>query len=143
MTTASRLGDGWLWWAVGFGILFEGGRHRYQVLVAGGVAAGVAQGVSRLIKVAVARPRPCVDTPHVWAKVPPPDPWSFPSAHTMTSYAFAAAIGSAYPELFWWLQFAAFSVAASRIVLGLRYLSDVLAGATVGWGIGFAAHRFL
>ena len=143
MLGASKLGDGWLWWTVGFAILFFGGRHRYQIIVAGGVAAGAAQGISRLVKITVARERPGVTGKHVWANVPPPDPFSFPSAHTMTAFAFAVAIGYAYPPMFWWLMFAAFSVAASRVVLGLHFLSDVLAGAVLGWGIGYLAHMLL
>ena len=61
----------------------------------------------------------------------------------MTAFAFTVAIGYAFPGLFWWLLFAAFSVAASRIVLGLHYVSDVLAGGVLGWGIGFLAHMWL
>ena len=143
MMLASRLGDGWLWWGIGFGILLWGGRHRYQVMVAGGVAAGAAQGVSRLIKIAVARQRPCVAEKHRWANVPPPDPWSFPSAHTMTAFAFAVAIGYAYPALFAALLFAAASVALSRVLLGLHYVSDVVVGGLLGWLIGFGAHMLL
>ena len=143
MLVASRLGDGWLWWGIGFGILLWGGRHRYQVMVAGGVAVGAAQGISRLLKIAVARERPCVSEKHVWANVPPPDPYSFPSAHTMTAFAFTVAIGYAYPGLFAVLLFAAISIALSRVLLGLHYVSDVVAGGLLGWLIGFGSHMFL
>jgi undecaprenyl-diphosphatase len=143
MLAASRLGDGWLWWSIGFAILLAGGRHRYEVLVAGGVAVGVAQGVGRLLKIAVSRERPGVARTHVWARVPPPDPYSFPSAHTMTAFAFTLAVGLGIPELLWWLLFAAGSVAASRVVLGLHYVSDVVVGGVLGAGIGWAAHLWL
>ena len=143
MLVASRLGNGWLWWTRGFVILLDGGRQRYRVLVAGGVAVGVAQGIGRLLKIAVSRERPCEARTHVWARVPPPDPYSFPSAHTMTAFAFTLAVGLEIPELLWWLLFAAFSVAASRVVLGLHYVSDVVAGGVLGAGIGWAAHSWL
>ena len=141
MVAASWLGNGWLWWGIGFAILLAGGR--YRVLIAGGVAVGLAQGLGRLLKIAVSRERPCAARKHVWARVPPPDPYSFPSAHTMTAFAFALAVGMGIPELLWWLVFAAASVAASRIVLGLHYLSDVVAGGILGAGIGWATHLWL
>jgi undecaprenyl-diphosphatase len=143
MLAASRLGNGWLWWMIGLAILLAGGQHRYKVLVAGGLAAALAQVVSRLLKIAVSRERPCLTRTHVWARVPPPDPWSFPSAHTMTAFAFTLAVGLGIPDLLWWLAFAAFSVAASRVVLGLHYISDVAAGGILGAGIGWAAHLWL
>jgi undecaprenyl-diphosphatase len=99
--------------------------------------------VGRVLKIAVSRERPCVERAHVWAKVAPPDPYSFPSAHTMTAFAFTLAVGQGIPELLWWLLFAAFSVAASRVLLGLHYLSDVVVGGVLGAGIGWAAHSWL
>src|SRR5437867_2750670 len=32
MTMASRLGDGWLWWGIGFALLFFGGPNRFIAL---------------------------------------------------------------------------------------------------------------
>lgn len=142
MIGASRLGDGWLWWALGFGILIWGGRHRYQVGVAGGVAAGAAQGVSRLLKITVARSRPAAAF-RTWARLRPPDPYSFPSAHTMTGVAFATSAGYAYPALSGPMWFAAASIGVSRVALGLHYPSDVVAGAVAGWAIGYATHMLL
>jgi undecaprenyl-diphosphatase len=58
---------------------------------------------------------------------------SFPSGHTTTSVAAALIFGTLFPTwrpVFW--LFAA-AIAASRIVLDVHYLSDVLAGATLGW----------
>jgi membrane-associated phospholipid phosphatase len=44
-----------------------------------------------------------------------------------------------YPELAVGLLFCALSVAASRILLGMHFLSDVLAGAAIGTTLAFGA----
>jgi undecaprenyl-diphosphatase len=44
-----------------------------------------------------------------------------------------------YPALFAGLLFCAASVAVSRVLLGMHFLSDVLAGALIGTALGWAA----
>jgi membrane-associated phospholipid phosphatase len=58
---------------------------------------------------------------------------SFPSGHTATSVAAAVILGTLLPR--WRRGFTAFAVliAASRLVLDAHFLSDVLAGAMVGY----------
>jgi undecaprenyl-diphosphatase len=74
--------------------------------------------------------------PHCWAHLLPPDQFSFPSGHTITAFAVAVALGSFYPEMQPGLFFCAVSVAASRILLGMHFLSDVVAGASLGAVLG-------
>ena len=50
-------------------------------------------------------------------------------------------IGLFYPPLMVGLMFCALSVALSRIMLGLHYLSDVVAGSAIGTMLGYAAFR--
>ena len=76
--------------------------------------------------------------PHCWATLLPPDQFSFPSGHTITAFAFTAAVGSFYPHLMGVLLLCAFSVATSRIMLGMHFLSDVVVGAILGGGLGYA-----
>jgi undecaprenyl-diphosphatase len=66
----------------------------------------------------------------------PPDRFSFPSGHTITAFAIAVSLGLYYPALLVGLVFCALSVAASRVILGLHYLSDVLVGIVIGAAIG-------
>jgi undecaprenyl-diphosphatase len=139
MVFASRGGDGWLWSAVGMVLLLFGGPQRFQALGAGFVATGVSQLAFFVMKRLFGRERPCATESHCWATLLPPDRFSFPSGHTMTAFAIASSLGYWYPDLLAGLIFCAISVAASRVMLGLHYLSDVLAGILVGSAIGVAS----
>ena len=74
---------------------------------------------------------------------PAAGPFLFPSGHTITAFAVAVPLGAYYPVLLPGLLFCALSIASSRIVLGLHYLSDVLAGILIGCTIGAASVSWL
>jgi undecaprenyl-diphosphatase len=73
----------------------------------------------------------------------PPDQFSFPSGHTITAFAAVTPLCLAYPEFQLALGFCAASVAASRVVLGMHFLSDVIAGATAGTLLGLLSTYLL
>jgi lipid A 4'-phosphatase len=60
-----------------------------------------------------------------------PDHWSFPSGHSATIVALMTALWYLWPQHVLFYILAAAIVAASRIVVGAHYFSDVLAGALV------------
>ena len=132
MLAATRGGDGGLWYALAVAVAFYGGPLRFHALLAStlAVAAGVALFLE--LKRLFRRKRPCALEPHCWAELLPPDQFSFPSGHTITAFAVAVSLGGFYPELIPGLVFCAVSIAASRVVLGMHFLSDVLAGAALG-----------
>jgi len=74
---------------------------------------------------------------HCWSSLLPPDQFSFHSGHSITAFAVAVSLGSFYPTLIAGLLFCAVSVAISRILLGMHFLSDVLAGCAIGAGLGY------
>jgi hypothetical protein len=59
--------------------------------------------------------------------------------HTISAFAFGISVSGFYPLLLGALLFCAFSVATSRIVLGMQFVSDVVVGALVGAGLGYAS----
>lgn len=138
--SATKLGDGWIWYAMGFGILLLGNRDRYAALGAGGLAAVASILTFILLKRLTGRTRPCAIEPHCWANLLPPDQFSFPSGHTMTAFSITVALCMFYPMLWAGLLLCAFSIAASRVILGMHFLSDVLAGALIGAAIGYGAY---
>jgi undecaprenyl-diphosphatase len=143
MLAATRAGDGWLWWAIGALVLVFGGPLRVRAVAAGVLAAGSGILLFRQLKKATGRKRPCTYGPHCWAQLLPPDQFSFPSGHTITAFAVTVSLSLFYPSVAVALLFCAVSVAASRVVLGMHFLSDVLAGAAIGSGLAYAAVRVL
>lgn len=139
MITATRLGDGWIWYALGFMLLAYGGPRRFSAVAAAGATAILGILVFKALKRLSQRPRPCQIEPHCWSKVLPPDRFSFPSGHTMTAFSIAVVISFFYPSLEGMLFFMALSIAVSRIVLGMHFLSDVLAGVVLGVALGCGA----
>jgi undecaprenyl-diphosphatase len=139
MLTATRMGDGWLWYGVGAILLAVGGSRGYEAVGAAGSAGVLGVFVFKVLKRLSHRPRPCEVEPHCWAKVLPPDQFSFPSGHTMTAFSMALVVSFFYPTLEWPLYFLAASIGVSRVVLGMHFLSDVLAGAVLGSALGVAS----
>lgn len=132
MICATRGGDGWLWYALGVIILLAGGDSRFMAVGAALLAAGMGIATFLRLKKATGRKRPCALEPHCWATLLPPDQFSFPSGHTITAFAVSVSLSWYYPDLATGLFFCALSIAASRILLGMHFLSDVLAGAVIG-----------
>jgi undecaprenyl-diphosphatase len=139
MVAATRMGDGWLWYGLGAMLLAYGGPQRFAAVGAAGSAAIVGVLVFKGLKRLSQRPRPCQLEPHCWSRVLPPDKFSFPSGHTMTAFSIALVVSYFYPPLEGTLFFVAFSIAVSRIVLGMHFLSDVLAGIVLGVAMGCAS----
>ncbi len=136
MLAATRMGDGWLWYSLAGILLVAGGPHRFAAVGAAGCAALCGVAVFKILKKLSHRQRPCQLEPHCWAKVLPPDQFSFPSGHTMTAFAIALVVSFFYPSLEGPMYFLAASIALSRVVLGMHFLSDVLAGAILGSALG-------
>ncbi len=91
-----------------------------------------------LLKPLVARPRPCHIAPEVPLLVPCPMDYSFPSGHTMSSFAAALVISSANLNLGICAFILAVLISYSRLYLFVHYPSDVLAGSLFGFGIATA-----
>jgi undecaprenyl-diphosphatase len=143
MICATRGGDGWLWYALLGALLLSGESHRYAAVAASMLSAGIGIGAFLSLKRIAGRKRPCHIEPHCWAKLLPPDQFSFPSGHTITAFAVATPLALFYPALLIGVLFCAFSIATSRIMLGMHFLSDVVAGAAIGGSIGYSAFLLL
>lgn len=137
---ATRAGDGWLWGLVALFILVFGGGDRLAAVATAGSAALAGIGIFVVLKKFSGRKRPCEIEPHCWAKLLPPDRFSFPSGHTITAFAVAISLSQFYPALLPALLFCALSIAASRILLGMHFLSDVVVAALLGTGLALSSH---
>ena len=140
MVTSTRGGDGWFWAFCGIALLAAHNRSSLSAFLAASMAACMGIGLFVILKRAVGRPRPCAIEPHCWATAIPPDRFSFPSGHSITAFAIATSLVLFYPHMELLLLAIAGSVAVSRVVLGLHYISDVVAGSLVGWGLGYFSY---
>ncbi|HEU0123909.1 MAG TPA: phosphatase PAP2 family protein [Bryobacteraceae bacterium] len=136
MICATRGGDGWFWYGVGVLTLVFGGPDRFRATGAAFLAAAAGIWLFLLLKKTANRSRPCAISRHAWATLLPPDQFSFPSGHTMTAFAVSTPIMHYYPDLSAVLMFCSVSIAVSRIVLGMHFLSDVVAGGLLGVLLG-------
>jgi undecaprenyl-diphosphatase len=144
MICATRCGDGWLWYALGIALLIFGGQERFAAIGATMLAICVGILLFKLLKRISRRQRPCQIEPHCWAKILPPDQFSFPSGHAIVAFAIAMTAGSFYPQLHDCLLVCAVSIAVSRVLLGMHFLSDVVAGSMIGALLGYGCfHLFM
>jgi undecaprenyl-diphosphatase len=143
MLCATRGGDGRLWYGMGLAIALFGGDARFPAIASAALSAALGIGIFLKLKKATGRKRPGTFAPHCWATLLPPDQFSFPSGHTITAFAVALSLSYFYPGLESGLLFCAASVAASRILLGMHFLSDVIAGAAIGALLAFGTTRLV
>lgn len=137
---ATHAGNGGLWVLMGLCILFFGDHNRFATIGAGGLAAVASVLLFMWLKRLTGRRRPCSIERHCWATLLPPDQFSFPSGHTMTAFAMSVPVCLFYPLSAPAVIFFAISIAASRILLGMHFLSDVLVGALLGVVLGLLAY---
>ena len=132
---ASRLGDGLFWYALMLALLATHGWAAFAPVLQMIVAGLTGTLVYKWLKGATGRPRPYQACPAICCLGAPLDRFSFPSGHTLHAIVFSLVATAHYPALGWLVWPFTALVAASRLVLGLHYLSDVLAGALVGAAI--------
>lgn len=88
--------------------------------------------IYKILKGFTGRRRPCEAFPEIRRHAPMLDRYSFPSGHTMHAVGFSLVLLGRFPEVGILVAPFALLVAGSRLVLGLHYPSDVLAGALIG-----------
>ena len=138
-TFVSRLGDGWIWYALILAqVALPGGAPAAFHLAATGAAGLFAY---KLIKRNAIRERPFITHAAISCAAAPLDRYSFPSGHTLHAVSFAVLGAHYLPELAAPLAGFAALVALSRVVLGLHYPTDVAAGALLGGGLAAASLR--
>jgi undecaprenyl-diphosphatase len=104
-------------------------------------AVAVAMAVDQALKYLIARPRPWSVLPETHVVGTLEMSASFPSGHTTASFALAMAAALVFRRLGPWPLVAAALVGFSRIVVGMHYPGDVLAGALLGTLTPLALHR--
>lgn len=135
----SRLGDGWFWLLLCLAMPLLDRSRGTQAALHMLAVGGIALLMYRLLKRWSKRPRPLHRHPQIAVSVAPLDEFSFPSGHTLHAVSFTWVALAYVPALALLLVPFALSVAASRVVLGLHYPSDVLAASAIGAGLAQAS----
>ena len=143
MLVSTRGGDGWFWGLCAIILFASHDAARFAAIISASLATVTGILIFITVKRTVGRKRPCHIEPHCWATLLPPDRFSFPSGHSITAFAIAISVGLFYPVIFPVLLFLAFSIALSRILLGMHFLSDVLVGALLGCLLGYGSYSLL
>lgn len=128
----SRLGDGSIWYVLMAAIILVEGWAGLAASAHLAATGCVALFLYRRLKIWTRRARPCNADERIRAWVAPLDEFSFPSGHTLHAVAFSLVAIAHYPVLAWVLLPFTLSIAASRVVLGVHYPSDVLAATAIG-----------
>src|SRR5579872_6062873 len=143
MIASTRLGDGWVWYSVGIALLLFGGDMRFVAFGAAASAEAATVVLFHFIKKASKRKRPCQLESHCWSKILPPDQFSFPSGHAMSAFAIAVPLLILYTQLAAALLALSVSIAVSRVILGMHFVSDVVVGSLMGAGLGYGAYLLI
>ena len=129
---ASRLGDGVIWYVVILLLPILYGPIAVKPAVVMALTGTLGVAIYKLLKRVFVRERPFITHSTIDLAMVPLDRYSFPSGHTLHAVSFAWQATVHFPELGWVLVPLAALIAASRVVLGLHYPTDVLAGAAIG-----------
>jgi len=128
----SRLGDGIIWYVLILLLPMIYGAQAVKpaiVMALTGMLGVILYGV---LKRSFVRERPFIRHAGISQGGAPLDRYSFPSGHTLHAVSFTWQATMHFPELGWVLVPLAGLIAASRVVLGLHYPTDVIAGAILG-----------
>ena len=134
----TSLCDGGIVWIIaGVVLLFFKKYRKYGVFLLLAMLLGSIIG-NEIIKPLVARPRPC----HLVSLLPDmlievPTSFSFPSGHTVSSVVSATVLTRANKKFGYVAIPLAVLIAFSRMYLFVHFPTDILAGALLGFALGF------
>lgn len=131
----SRLGDGLAWFAMLAVLPLVFGANALIASLHMGLTALAGVALYKILKQILVRERPFFSHVAVQPMAMPLDRYSFPSGHTMHAASFIVMLAHYFPDVMLIMLPFAISVALSRVILGLHYPSDVLAGGLIGWAL--------
>ena len=128
----SKTGDGHIYIAVGLLLWWLEKQFGEQFAAALLLAFAIELPIYLVSKNTVRRNRPADVISDFDAFLKPSDKFSFPSGHTAAAFLFASIISFYYPEFALLVYSAAFMIGCSRVLLGVHFPTDILAGLALG-----------
>jgi len=131
----SRLGDGGLYLALGLSLALLEIQNGQDFLMAGLLAFAIELPLYLVLKNTIRRDRPCYRFENFDAFITPSDKFSFPSGHAAAAFVFATVFSHYYPAMTELSYSIAVLIGLSRVMLGVHYPTDIVAGAALGVSI--------
>ena len=136
----SKTGDGYSQVLLPLALYALGVKHSEHLAISVAAAFAIWLPLYWVLKNTCRRRRPPAAIPRFNAAIIASDEFSFPSGHTAAAFLLATLCvlfyGIAAAPLFIW----ATAVGASRILLGVHFPTDTLAGAALGISIAYLSH---
>ena len=131
-SVVSKLGDGGFWALMALALYLLQGLQALPLIVQMAATGSVGVMLYKFLKNRLVRERPYVNRDDILCGTAPLDKYSFPSGHTLHAVSFTTLLWAFEPLLLVIAAPFAILVAASRVILGLHYPSDVIVGAAIG-----------
>jgi len=128
----SHSADGFYYVLIPLFMLLVDTTHAQLAFIALTMAFCIERPIYCLLKKGLKRNRPADALPDFNSFITPSDQFSFPSGHTSGAFLCATVAATLIPELFWPAYLWGCLVGASRILLGVHFPTDTLAGALIG-----------
>ena len=132
----SHSADGFYYPCLPVAVYLLGGNQASSMLLALTLGFLLERPLYTILKKGFKRNRPAQSIPDFSSAITPSDQFSFPSGHTSGAFLSATVTVALFPWLFWPMYLWASLVGASRILLGVHFPTDTLAGAVMGATIG-------
>lgn len=134
--SASGDGPSYLYLCIGLLLLHQQGEQLFDTVLAAFI---IELPLYLILKHGIRRTRPCYQHWATEGATPgldfhPSDKFSLPSGHTAGAFVMATAIALVLPSMVWLAFGWAVLIGLSRIVLGVHYPLDIIAGALLGIG---------
>jgi undecaprenyl-diphosphatase len=128
----SHSGDGHLYVIAGILAYVYDDQFGNVFILTGLLAFAIELPLYLALKNLIKRDRPNVALAHITAFITPSDKFSFPSGHSAAAFLMAVITAHYIPALSPLCFYCASLIAISRVLLGVHYPSDILAGACLG-----------
>jgi len=129
-----RIGDGWIWIPVGFGILItQPHASGFEIIFHCLIALAISLAFYWPLKLTVRRIRPFERVPGAITELPPLDRFSFPSGHIMNNLAMGLVVAHYFPHVLWLVLLLPTTWGLLRVLFGLHFFSDIVVGGFLGF----------
>lgn len=127
----SRLGDGVGYAVIGVLLAWLEAERGLAFLTTGLLLFALELPLYLLLKNTIRRERPCAQGQGC-AAIKPSDKFSLPSGHAAAAFVFATLVAAYYPLFAAPAYLLAGLIGLSRVLLGVHYPADIVAGAALG-----------